>query len=346
MQESPPAQPGRADEPLPEAREVASGIWKITLPIPFPLRTVNVYALLGTDGWALIDAGMGTPDARAAFTAGLERAGLNIANLKAIVLTHHHPDHIGLSGELQEESGARVYMHPIDERSVRIIWEGTMPERFGRVSSFFRQHGLERTELWYTQADPKAMRAILHVPPHEAFTLVEDGDEIDLVGERYRVLWVPGHADGQIVLLRERDGVFVAADHVLPRITPNVGLYSKHDRPNPLGDYLNSLHKVEDLPASIVLPGHGDSFTDLGGRAREIIQHHADREAQILTLLQERPQHAAEITRQMFPSRRIENHEALRMAVAEIVAHLEHMRYTGRVQQQSTEDGVLLYAPI
>lgn len=345
MQKSPPAQPRRADEPLPEAREVVPGIWKITLPIPFPLRTVNVYALVGGDGWVLIDAGMGTPDAREAFTAGLERAGLKIADLKGLVLTHHHPDHIGLSGELQEQSGARVYMHPIDERSVRIIWEGTMPERFGRVSSFFRKHGLERTDLWYTQADPNAVRTIICVPPHEAFTLVEDGASIELANEQYRVFWVPGHSDGQIVLFRERDGIFLSADHVLPRITPNVGLYSEHDRLNPLDDYLNSLRKVEDLPASLVLPGHGEPFEDLGGRVREIIQHHHDREAQILTLLKERPQHAAEITRQMFPSRRIENHEALRMAVAEILAHLEHMRSTGRVEQQLTEDGIVLYRP-
>lgn len=344
MQESPPAR--RPDEPLPEAREVASGVWKITLPIPFPLRTVNVYALVDEDGWVLVDAGMGTPDAREAFAAGLERAGLRVGNLKGLVLTHHHPDHIGLSGELQEESGAEVYMHPIDERSVRIIWEGTMPERFGRVTSFFRKHGLERTELWYTQADPKAVRTILRVPPHEAFRLVEDGEYLTLAGEHYQVIWVPGHADGQIVLFRERDGVFVAADHVLPRITPNVGLYSEHDRLNPLGDYLASLHKVENLPASIVLPGHGEPFADLAGRVREIVQHHHDREEQILTLLHERPQHAADLTRQMFPSRRIQSHEALRMAVAEILAHLEHMRLTGRVEQQRTEDGIILYTLI
>src|SRR5579883_1583569 len=131
--------------PLPEAREVVSGIWKISLPIPFPLRAVNVYALIGPSGWALIDAGMGTPDGRAAFATGLRKAGLEVSALEAIVLTHHHPDHIGLSGELQEQSGARVYMHSIDEKSVRIIWDGTMPERFKRVSSFFHQHGLENT---------------------------------------------------------------------------------------------------------------------------------------------------------------------------------------------------------
>ncbi len=346
MQKSPPVPSRRADEPLPEAREIAPGIWKITMPIPFPLRTVNVYALVGANGWALVDAGMGTPDAREAFDAGLARAGLDIADLKTIVLTHHHPDHVGLSGELQEQSGARVYMHPLDERSLRILWDGTMPKRFSSVSSFFKQHGLENTELWYTRTDPQAIRTMLRVPPREAFDLVEDSASIELVGENYRVFWVPGHADGQIVLLRERDGVFIAADHVLPRITPNIGLYSEHDRPNPLGDYLDSLRKVEHLSASLVLPGHGEPFADLGGRVREILHHHDERLAQILTLLKERPQHAASLTRQMFPPRRIENHEALRMAMAEILAHLEYLRLNGQLTQQHTDDGLILYAPI
>src|SRR5258707_5805621 len=228
---------------------------------------------------------------------------MTIARLHAIVLTHHHPDHIGLSGELQEQSGAPVYMHPIDEKSLRIIWEGTMPDRFGTVSKFFRQHGLAETTLWYTRSDPTEMRTIIRVPPHEAFTLVEDGALLELAGETYRVFWVPGHSDGQITLLRERDGVFLAADHVLPRITPNIGLYSQYNRLNPLGDYLNSLEKVADLPASIVLPGHGEPFVDLAGRTAEIIEHHKQREIQILALLDRRPQHAYQLAQQPFRHR-------------------------------------------
>jgi glyoxylase-like metal-dependent hydrolase (beta-lactamase superfamily II) len=343
MQQPSPTQSQRADIPLPEAREVVPGIWKITLPIPFPLKMVNVYALVGQDGWTLVDAGMGTPEARTAFTAGLAKAGLDLSQLRSIVLTHHHPDHVGLSGELQEQSKVPVYMHEIDERSLRSLREGDMHKRFISVSQFFRQHGLENTQLWYNQTPPDQVRRILRVPPHEAFVLVEDGSTIELSGEQYRVLWVPGHSDGQIVLFRERDGVFLAADHVLPRITPNIGLYSDRDRTDPLDDYLHSLQKVEHLPANHVLPGHGEPFTDLGGRAREIIQHHNERLADILTILKERPQNAAEITKQLFPSRRIQNHEALRMAIAEILAHLEYLRLQGKLRQQLTDDEVILY---
>lgn len=345
MQQPSAELPTRQNEPLPEAREVASGIWKITLPIPFPLRTVNMYALVGHDGWALIDAGMGTPEARSAILAGLQRAGLSIDILRTIVLTHHHPDHIGLSGELQEQSGAAVYMHPIDEAGLQIIWSGTMPERFKGVSQFFRQHGLPPTELWFSQVDPEVMRTIIRVPPHEAITLVEDGQYLDLVGERYRVIWTPGHSDGHICLLRERDGVFIAGDHVLPRITPNIGLYSAHDRANPLGDYLDSLRKVSTLPASLVLPGHGEPFPELAGRVEEIIEHHEQREMQILALLDGRPQHAHQIAEQLFGSR-LKNNEARRMGVAEVLSHLEYMRYEGRLKQNKTEDGLILYASV
>jgi glyoxylase-like metal-dependent hydrolase (beta-lactamase superfamily II) len=334
----------RREEPLPEAREVARGVWKITLPIPFPLRTVNVYALVGNDGWVLVDAGMGTPAAREAFSTGLKRAGLDLAKLRALVLTHHHPDHIGLSGELQEQCGVPVYMHPIDEKSLRIIWDGTMPERFSSVSTFFRQHGLEPTRLWYTQSDPQETRRMLRVPPHEAFSLVEDGARLDLVGEAYRVLWVPGHSDGQIALFREQDGVFLSADHVLPRITPNVGLYSTWDRPDPLNDYLNSLHKVESLPASLVLPGHGEPFPDLARRVQEIVTHHEHRIQQILDLLAEQPRHAAWVTDQLFQGR-LKNDEMRRMAMAEVLAHLEYMRGIGRVAQEHTAEDLILYTP-
>lgn len=331
-------------EPLPEAREIVPGIWKLTVPIPFPLRHVNMYALTGPGGWTLIDAGMGMPDSRAALSAGLEKAGLSISELRAIVLTHHHPDHIGLSAELQEQSGATVYMHPIDEAALQIIWSGTMPQRFDRVSTFFAQHGMPSTVLWYNRVDPGVMRNMLRVPSHEDITLVEDGDYLTLAGESYRVIWTPGHSDGLICLFRERDGVFLASDHILPRITPNIGLYSTHDRPNPLGDYLASLEKVSPLPASIVLPGHGEPLHDLAGRITELAAHHEERANRLLHMLTEKPQHAYALTEQMF-GERLKNDEARRMATAEVLSHLEYLRLQGKLTQQRTPDDLILYTP-
>jgi glyoxylase-like metal-dependent hydrolase (beta-lactamase superfamily II) len=329
--------------PVPEAYEVSPRIWKFVIPIPFPLRTVNMYALVGQEGWALIDAGIGTPEARTALATALQKANLHIEDLRTLVLTHHHPDHVGLSGELQEQSGAKVYMHPLDQETVQIHWSNSMANRFSNVSSFLTRHGLPRTELWYTKADRSFVHSIIQVPPKEHITAVEDNQHIDLAGEQYRVIWTPGHADGQICLLCESDGVFIAADHVLPRITPNIGLYSEHERPNPLDDYLNSLAKVANLPVSIVLPGHGEPFQGLAERVTEIIAHHEERLAYILDLLADRPQHAYSITEQLFGAR-LKSDEARRMAIAEVVAHLEYLYFQEKVERLTSKDELIRYA--
>ncbi len=342
MQSTFPGSSQPLDKTPEEAREVGKNIWKFLLPIPFPLRDVNMYALVGPEGWALIDAGMGTPDARAAFNAGLQRANLQIERLQAIVLTHNHPDHVGLSGELQEQSGAKVYIHPLDEPGLQRMWSGNVPRHFDTISRFFSQHGLPFAANWYSKVKPDSMRNIIRVPAHDTFTFVEDGQELELAGERYRVLWVPGHSDGLISLYRESDGVFLASDHVLPRITPNIGLYSETERPDPLGDYLNSLAKVKELSASIVLPGHGDPLSNLQVRIAEIIEHHEYRLAQILSLLKVKPQHAYQLTEQLFGDR-LKNDEARRMATAEVVAHLEYLRLRDRIKQERNSDDILLY---
>ncbi|GHO52974.1 MBL fold metallo-hydrolase [Ktedonobacter robiniae] len=344
MQQQSPEHSRQTNQPAPVS-QVAPGIWKFVLPIPFPLRTVNVYALVGPDGWVLVDTALGTPDARSAFHAALTEARLHLDQLQAIVLTHHHPDHVGLSGELQARTGVPVYMHSIDEAAVQIIWTNTMRKRFERVSSFFAQHGLPETDLWYNQMETPDRQRIIDVPPHEAFTLVEDGTSLTLAGESYRVIWVPGHSDGQICLWRERDGIFLSADHVLPRITPNIGLYSTRDRPNPLGDFLASLQKVTSLPASLVLPGHGEPFTNLAQRIAEIVEHHDMRLQTILALLATRPQHAAALTAQLFQDR-LKSDEARRMAVAEVLAHLEYLRYKNQVIQQLANDGTIRYSVV
>ena len=130
---------------------------------------------------------------------------------------------------------------------------------------------------------------------------------------------------------------------VLPRITPNIGLYSQYDRQNPLGDYLDSLAKVAHLPASIVLPGHGEPFKDLAERTQEIIEHHKERELEILAFLDGQPQHAYQLAQQLF-GHRLKSNETLRMGVAEVLSHLEYMRSAGQVEQHHTNDGFILYA--
>ncbi|GCE18113.1 MBL fold metallo-hydrolase [Dictyobacter kobayashii] len=329
-------------ERVPLVREVADHIWQITLPIPTPLKTVNVYALVGPTGWVLVDAAIGNPSTREAFFAGIAQAGLNLKDLQAIVLTHSHPDHIGLAGDVYEVNAVPVLMHPLDSAGLQETWGTGAQAHFQLSSQFFARHGLPPAEHWYTRLPPELQRTILHLPPQTALQPIEDGQVLELAGEDYRVIWLPGHSDGQIGLWRERDGIFLVADHVLPRITPNIGLYSPLDRPDPLADYFQSLTKVASLPAQQVLPGHGDPFDHLAIRVAEIIEHHQRRLKQIIDLLTIQPLHATQLTQQLFGDR-LKSNEALHLAVAEILAHLEYLRLQKQLIQQQTQAGILYY---
>lgn len=347
MQETPSVQSDlkNSTKPQPETREVTAGLWKITLPIPFPLKTVNIYAIKGKDGWALIDAGIGTPEARQAFTAGLDQAGLNIKDLRVIILSHNHPDHIGLSGELQEESGARVYTHTITKKGLQAMWDEQRLEFFTRATHFLVQNGMPEQKPWASSGNVSQWRKALRVPQDTYIIPVEDGELLDILGEQYQIIWTPGHADGHICLFRPIDGLFIAADHVLPRITPNIGIFSNDERSNPLGDYLHSLKKVSTLPATLVLPGHGEPFTDLAARTREITEHHRERENQIKHLIEQHPQHAYQIATQVFGPR-LKGSDATRLGVAEILSHLEHLRIAGKIAKAQNQDGQIFYANV
>lgn len=347
MREAPPVHPRTkgTEEPLPEAREVTPGIWKITLPIPFPLKTVNVYAITGKDGWALLDAGIGVPHARIAFEAGLVKAGLKIEDLRMLILSHNHPDHIGLSGELQEQSGAVVYTHRITKESLQAMWDDKRLEGFARATRFLEQNGMPTHDYWGNHASTVDMKKILRVPADKYITAVEDNEVLDIFGKHYQVIWTPGHADGHICLFRPEDGLFIAADHVLPGITPNIGIFSNDERLNPLADYLESLKKVSTLPAKLVLPGHREPFTNLAKRTKEIIEHHRERENLIKQLVEQQPQHAYQLAGQVFGSR-LKGTEATRLGVAEILSHLEHLRIAGQIEKTQDQNGHILYANV
>jgi glyoxylase-like metal-dependent hydrolase (beta-lactamase superfamily II) len=331
---------------------VTPSVWQFVVPIPFPLRDVNMYALVAEDGWTLVDAGMDTAQAREVFFAGLSKASLDIDHLRTIVLSHYHPDHIGLAKELQQQSGAQVYMHRLDATALWAMMEHPAEQQNARqeTATFFASHGVPPREQRLGVENENRGSALrqrtpftLSLPPRETIQFVEDGEEIELSHERYQIFWVPGHSDGLISLWRKRDGLFLSTDHVLPRITPNIGIFTPRGRrPNPLQDYLVSLRKVKDLSASMVLPGHRQPFENLADRVAEIESHHARRLQLITDLLKDHPQHAYSVTQQLF-AQRLTSEDALRMATAETLAHLEYLRLAGEIQTIQEND-LLLYS--
>jgi len=326
-----------------KAREVYPGIFLLHLPLPMKPTIVNVYLVRGTREerndaeWALVDTGIGTVDSMAVFQECLEIAGCRAEQLKKIVVTHHHPDHFGSAQPLKDLSGAEVFVHPAEwERS-----QTFMPtERPQWVLDWFVSHGLPlerfkripgQRDFWQGMYKPAA-------PDSE----LSDGLEV-CVGERtLEAVWTPGHAPGHCVIYLREERVMIAGDHLLPRITPHVG-FGPGSEGDPLGDFIASQKKIQDLDVGLVLPAHGGVFEDHVKRSNQIIQHHDVRLSEMLDLLRRESRTGYELARHAFGFGDDSPITYQFPATFETLAHVEHLRHHGKVKTEKDHQGVIRY---
>jgi glyoxylase-like metal-dependent hydrolase (beta-lactamase superfamily II) len=275
---------------------------------------VHCYLLPGEEGWTLVDTGLGLPDAEARWEPFLRDLGAPVAR---IVVTHFHPDHAGGGEDAQALTGAQVLQGRTDHEQCERVWGRA--DWSERLADYLVENGLPE-EIGAELRDEARIFGPLIRPARDP-GLLTDGDDVD----GWRVLELPGHADGHICL--HRDGVLVAGDHLLGEITPTVGLYPE-SRPDPLGDYLDSLHRTIDLAPSLALPGHGDPITDPAQRAGEIVEHHRNRLDETKAALSSEPRTAHEVSLALFG----DNLDASgrRFALAETLAHLERLVRAGK----------------
>lgn len=329
--------------------EIERGVWVFSLPLPFALRQVNVYLIDdGAGHLTLVDAGLGLPRDEAALREGLASVGVTPESLDAIVLTHAHPDHIGLARVFHEVSGAPVYMLEREDERMFSVWGENSGPALMAVTHSFAENGMILEEA---QSDPRVSgaaretltdaeaprRAVFPIPPRESITTLTDGETVALGRWRYRAIWTPGHSDYHMCLLRE-DGLFIAGDHILPKITPNIGLYP-YSRPDPLLDYDDSLVKVRDLPARLTLPGHRAPVVDLAARVNELRAHQRERSEAVRALVAATHTEGAvagNVASALFGAR-LRTIDDRRFAMAETLAHLEHLRLRGHVRRERRE---------
>jgi glyoxylase-like metal-dependent hydrolase (beta-lactamase superfamily II) len=323
--------------------EIEPGLWRIPLPLPFALRAVNVYLIdEGPGKRLLVDAGLGLPADRAALRAGLARAGIGLAEISVLVLTHAHPDHIGQAGPILAASRALAYMLEHENERIEHVWRGDGVAVIAALEAMYAANGLPAEHLPTVASSNAAARRMLQLAPAERITTLTDGEMLRVGSHTYRFLWTPGHSDFHACLLRE-DGLLLVGDHVLPSITPNIGLYPQA-RPDPLGDYLDSLARMSEMAGiRLALPGHGRPFADLAGRARAIIEHHEERGAEAVAALAAHPAglSAGEVARVLFAGR-LRTGDDWRFALAETLAHLEYLRLRGQLAREE-RNGLVRY---
>jgi glyoxylase-like metal-dependent hydrolase (beta-lactamase superfamily II) len=232
-------------------QDLGGGVWSVPVPIPGnPLGYTLVYAIESPRGPVLVDAGWNHPDAWEALSGGLAAAGLDVSAVSGVVVTHFHPDHAGLAGQVREASGAWIAMHESDAALVRLMIEYADSKHEAFQTDMLRRAGADPGEARQVAGERPAPPAL---PDRE----LRDGDLVDLPGRKLRAVHTPGHTPGHICLhLEDADRLFTG-DHVLPDITPHVGIYPyDRDDVDPLGDFLESLDRVSDLGPLDALPAH------------------------------------------------------------------------------------------
>jgi glyoxylase-like metal-dependent hydrolase (beta-lactamase superfamily II) len=304
--------------------ELPHGIRRLTFPLPLGINHVHCYLLPGSDGWTLVDTGLGLPDAAERWEPVLAELDAPVVR---IVITHFHPDHAGGGEDAQALTGARVYQGARDYEQCERVWG--RPDWSERLADYLRAHGLPEplAEELRHEAGVFAPFIRFALEPER----LHEGDEVD----RWQVLELPGHADGHICLLR--DGVLVAGDHLLQTITPTVGLYPD-SRPDPLGDYLASLRRTVELAPRLALPGHHDVLSDPAGRVREILEHHRQRLEEAVAALGSEPRNAYEVSLALFGADL--DASGRRFALAETLAHLERLVQEGRARRRGDDSAV------
>lgn len=332
--------------------EVAAGIVRVRVPLHVRVDPVNAYLLLDDEGGVTVfDTGIAA-DARDLWKQALAAVRRAPHDVRAIVVSHHHPDHIGGSGALHRLTGAPLYASRSTIQQAPDVWgdRGRMDGYFRAIDAHLHEHGLPDEVARALAHEADVARMAVDLPPDGAWRPLDDGDRFEAGGRSWRVVLTPGHADGHLVLHDgDRGGLLLAGDHLLERISPAVGRFPRHER-DPLARYIESLMRVALLDPELVLPGHGDPFGGAAARARDLVRHHQERIDQCVDAVSvlgggTSYDVARIVFERVFAAERPDPANQ-RFATTETLAHLERARGAGRVRRERDGEGRVRYSPV
>jgi glyoxylase-like metal-dependent hydrolase (beta-lactamase superfamily II) len=305
-------------------------IYKIELPIPFPLKSMNVY-FIDDSPRTLVDAGIKTEVSFETLKKGLETIGVGLNSIERILITHGHIDHYGQAKRLSSLSGAPIYIHS---------------KEYGRIRSFIHSLGFIKSILLRNGAPETLVNEAIHYMESaqimadsldEAFFL-DDGDSILFKSMSWKTIHCPGHSPGLICFHWPEKKILFTGDHLLKEITPNPILNVPEYRPPfrypSLKDYLNSLEKIERLDLSLLLPAHGEEIHDVKALIQKIFTHHKERMDRILFSLSKKEKTPFQIAMDLFPG--VPPFEVF-LGISEAVGHLEILKEKGIVRLKEKE---------
>lgn len=324
-----------------QATEIAEGVLWMRLPLPMALDHVNVYALDDGDGWTVIDTGISSKKTHGLWS-DLMAGPLAGKPVTRIVVTHHHPDHVGNAGWFQSEHGADLVSSRtawLFARMLTLDVQESWPEE---TLEFYRSAGMASEILAKRMSERPFNFADTVYPMPLGFVRIKQGDVIRMGGRDWDVHMGNGHAPEHATFWSRDDNLVISGDQILSSISPNLGVYATEPMADPVADWLEACERLQQLarPDQVVLPGHKLPFVGLPIRMKQLIENHHSALARLLDDL-DAPKAASDCFVTLF-KRPIRDGE-YGLALVEAVAHLNHLYHTGAVTRARREDGAWVY---
>lgn len=329
-----------AEPPEPgQAVEVADGVLWLRQPLPFELDHINVWAIRDGEGWTVVDTGVRTPAAKAAweqaFAGPLE--GLPVTR---VICTHMHPDHVGLAGWLTRRFDCPFWMTRLEYFSCRMLVADTGREAPEDGARFYHAVGWTDAQIEHWRSRFGGFGKAVHTMP-DSYRRMSDGDVFQIGGKDWRVVVGNGHSPEHACLYRDEDKLLISGDQVLPKISSNVSVWPTEPEADPLSDWMNSLDKLQrELPEdALVLPSHGLPFHGLHTRLHSLRRGHERSLDRLERSLADEPKRAVDVFGSLF-ARKIGD-DLIGMATGESLAHLNCLKERGRAVSETDGDGVV-----
>ncbi len=320
--------------------EIAPGVLWVRMKMPSRLNHINLWLLEEDDGWTIVDTGLNDRDTRESWETVFDSA-LKGKPVKRLIVTHLHPDHIGLAGWITRKFDVELWMSRTDFLMCKMLVLDTGEDIPQAAIAYYQKAGLPQDALdVYRQRFGSFGRAIYKLPA--AYRRLQDKDVLKIGGHDWHVVVGRGHAPEHVCLHCPDLKLLISGDQVLPRITSNVSVFPTEPDANPLDEWLESCRALKKrLPDDVlVMPAHNEPFYGLHRRLDDLIEGHEINLQDLYDLL-DQPKRAIDVFPALF-KREITN-EVMMMATGESIAHLNYLIEKGQVSKQEDGDGIVYY---
>jgi glyoxylase-like metal-dependent hydrolase (beta-lactamase superfamily II) len=320
-----------------EVCPVAPGVYWLRMPLPFALDHINLWLLEDGAGWTVVDTGVARDDVKLLWDR-LRGGPMGGRSILRVIVTHHHPDHLGLAGWLGRQADAPAWMTRTEWLTGTMLHADADARLAAHQVDFFRRNGLDDERARALAERGNRYRRLVSPPPEQYRRLI-DGDTIIIGGRTWRVVVAQGHSPEHACLHCEELRLLIAGDQVLPQITPNVSVPAAEPQADPLALFLDSLGRLRALREdTLVLPSHGRPFYGLRERIDRVCDHHETRLAALAGVCDE-PRSAADLLTVLF-RRELDPHQ-LMFAMGEALSHLNHLEARGRLARETDVRGIV-----